>query len=225
MHQLEVLMLGMIGMFAGVAAAQQPAAAPAQQHVRGDVVALEGQTLTVKSRGGETVTLKLADDTRVAVVSKADLASLRSGAFIGTTAVPQGAGMLRAVEVHVFPEAMRGTGEGHRPWDLEPGSTMTNATVAEVDAAGGKAPPSTMTNATVAEVAKAGAGRKLVLKYSSGEKTVLMPPGTPVVMIEPGDRSRLVPGAHLFAIASRQPDGSLRAERINVGKDGVVPPM
>ncbi len=130
------------------------------------------------------------------------------------------------LEVHAFPESMRGVGEGHRPWDLQPGSTMTNATVAEVHAKGGKAhPQSTMTNATVADVAGVGAVRKLVLEYPGGEKKVVVPPGTPVVMKEPSDRSRLVPGAHLFAIVSRQPDGTLLAERVDVGKDGVVPPQ
>ena len=130
----------------------------------------------------------------------------------------QSDGTLRAVEVHVFPDSMRGTGEGHRPWDLQPGSTMTNATVAKVDETGGEAQSggtgSTMTNATVAKVDDSGGARKLSLKYKGGEKTVVVPPGTPVVRIEPGDRSKLVPGAHVFAIASRQPDGTLVAERL-----------
>jgi hypothetical protein len=140
--------------------------------------------------------------------------------------VPQQDGTLRALEVHVFPEAMRGTGEGHRPWDLRPGSTATNATVSSVDAPqGGGQPPSSMTNATVAEAGEGGGGRRLVLRYPQGEKTVVVPPGTPIVKLVPADRSRIVPGAHLFAVASRQPDGSLVAERVTVGKDGVVPPM
>jgi hypothetical protein len=215
-------------LLAGVAAAQQPAAPPAQQHVRGDVVSLEGDTLAVKSRSGEVMKLKLADNARVSLVGKADMASIGKGAFIGTTAVPQPDGTLRAVEVHVFPDSMRGTGEGHRPWDLGPGSTMTNATVAKVDESGAArsgGTGSTMTNATVANVDEKGGARKLSLQYKDGEKTVLVPPGTPVVQIEPGDRSKLVPGAHVFAIVSRQPDGTLVAERLNVGKDGLVPPM
>lgn len=213
----------------GVAAAQQPPAPAAQQHVRGDVVALRGDTLEVKSRSGEVMKLKLSDSAKVSMVGKADLGSIGDGAFIGTTAVQQSDGTLRAVEVHVFPDSMRGTGEGHRPWDLQPGSTMTNATVAKVDETGGEAQSggtgSTMTNATVAKVDDSGGARKLSLKYKGGEKTVVVPPGTPVVQIEPGDRSKLVPGAHVFAIASRQPDGTLVAERLNVGKDGLVPPM
>ena len=207
--------------------AQPPAAAPAQLHVRGDVVAVRADALDVRSRTGETLTLELAPNASVALVEKASLDSIGSGAFVGTTAVPEKDGTLRAVEVHVFPASMRGTGEGHRPWDLQPGSTMTNATVAQVE--GGRAEAggtgSTMTNATVAGVEKGGGGRKLLLRYSGGEKTILVPPGTPVVALEAADRSKLVPGAHVFAIATRRPDGKLVAQRLSVGKDGVVPPM
>ena len=207
-------------LLAGAATAQSPSSGkPAPEHVRGDIVSIDGNTVTVKSRSGETVKLQLADDVRVAVAEKGDLGDVRDGAFIGTTAVPQSDGTLRAIEVHVFPDSMRGTGEGHRPWDLRPGSTMTNATVSGVGATGGKS-PSTMTNATVAKVA----GRKLTLKYSGGEKSVLVPSDAKVVKLEPGDRSQLKPGVHLFAIASRQPDGTFRAERLTIGKD-VVPPM
>jgi len=197
----------------GAAAAQLSSSAP--ERVRGDVVAVSGNTITVKTREGQTMTLKLADDARVSLAAKGDLSDVRDGTFIGTTAVPQPDGNLRAIEVHVFPDSMRGTGEGHRPWDLQPGSTMTNATVS---AAGSS---STMTNATVSKMA----GRKLTLKYSGGEKTVVLPPDVKVVRIEPADKSRLSPGAHLFAVASRQPDGTLRADRVIVGKDGLVPPM
>ncbi len=224
MRRLVAVAISLLASFAGPALAQQPAPASRPEHVRGDVVALRGDTLEVKSRSGETVELKLAEGARVAVASRADLGSVTAGSFIGTTAVPQGSGALRAVEVHVFPESMRGVGEGHRPWDLQPGSTMTNATVSAVRPEGGRA-PSTMTNATVEGVAKAGAGRRLRLRYPGGEKTVFVPPGTPVVKLEPGDRSHLVAGAHVFAIATRQPGGGLVAERLTVGEGGVVPPM
>ncbi len=228
MNRLMAFMAWSAALLGGAAAAQQPTA-PAQQHVRGDIVALHGETLEVTSRSGEALKLKLADNVRVSLVGKADMGSIGDGAFIGTTAVPQSDGTLRAMEVHVFADSMRGTGEGHRPWDLQPGSTMTNATVTKVDESGGKAQSggtgSTMTNATVAKVDKSGGARKLSLKYKDGEKTVVVPAGTPVVKIEPADRSNLVPGAHVFAIVSRQPDGTLLAERLNVGKDGLVPPM
>ena len=217
-HRLTFIAASLL---AGAATAQMSASGkPAPEHVRGDIVAIDGNTVTVKSRSGETLKLQLADDVRVSVAEKAELADVRDGAFIGTTAVSQPDGTLRAIEVHVFPESMRGTGEGHRPWDLRPGSTMTNATVTGVGAAGGKS-PSTMTNATVAKVAD----RKLTLKYSDGEKSVVVPPDAKVVKLEPADRSQLKPGVHLFAIASRQADGTFRAERLTIGKDGVVPPM
>jgi hypothetical protein len=207
-------------LLASAATAQVSSGKPTQEHVRGDVVAVDANTIKVKSRTGETLTLKLADDARFSLAEKADLADIRDGTFIGTTAVPQSDGSLRAIEVHLFPESMRGTGEGYRPWDLKPGSTMTNARVAGVDSKGEKS-PSTMTNATVTKVA----GRKLTLKYAGGEKAVVVPPDTTVVKLEPSDRSRVAPGAHLFAVASREPDGTLRAERVIIGKNGLVPPM
>ncbi|HEY6911912.1 MAG TPA: hypothetical protein VI356_21220 [Myxococcales bacterium] len=191
------------------------------EHVRGQIVSVEGNTLTVKSKNGKTVKLSLADDAKVAVAEKGDMSDVKDGAFIGTTAVPGKNGTLRAIEVHVFPDSMRGTGEGHRPWDLRPGSTMTNATVSKSDESASGKSGSTMTNATVKKVA----GRTLSLKYKDGEKTVEVPANAKVVKLEPGDKSELKKGAHVFVIASRQSDGSLRAERMTVGKDGVVPPM
>jgi hypothetical protein len=211
-----------LALFATVATAQQPA--PQQEHVRGDIVAVSGNTLRVKTRGGQEVVLALAPDLSVAAVRKADLDTIGEGVFVGTTAVPESDGTLRAVEVHLFPESMRGTGEGFRPWDLQPRSTMTNATVARSEPQAGRNTRSTMTNATVAEVAKSAGGRKLQLKYAGGEKTVYVPANTPVVKLEPADRSSLRAGAHLFAIAARQPDGTLIAQRVSVGED-VVPPM
>jgi hypothetical protein len=228
-----------VGAAASQSEAQQPApaqkpaparpAAPGslpQERVRGDVVSLSGDTLEMKSRAGQDLKLKLAAVPTVVVSEKTDLDSIGEGAFIGTTAVPQKDGSLRAVEVHVFPDSMRGTGEGHRPWDLQPGSTMTNATVAKVQGGAGKARQrSTMTNATVAKVADAGGGRTIQLKYPGGEKSVVVPPGTPIVKLSPADVSLLTPGAHIFAVVARLPNGTLAAQRITVGKDGSVPPM
>jgi len=203
--------------FAALGQSAQP------EHVRGEIVKADGNTLTVKSHG-KTVKLDLADDVKVAVAEKGEMSDVKDGTFIGTTAVEQKDGTLRAIEVHVFPDSMKGTGEGHRPWDLKPGSTMTNATVSGMDSSsgssGGKS-QSTMTNATVSKMS----GRKLTLKYKDGEKTVVVPANAKVVKLEKGDRSELKKGAHLFAIASKGADGSLRAERITVGKNGVVPPM
>src|SRR3954469_4930139 len=157
---------------------QGSSAQPSPEHVRGEIVAFDGNTVTVKSHEGKSLKLKLADDVRVAVAVKGDMADVRDGAFIGTTAVPQSDGTLRAIEVHIFADSMRGTGEGHRPWDLRPGSTMTNATVSKVDSSAGKS-PSTMTNATVSKVA----GRTLTLKYKDGEKTVVIPSNATVVKL------------------------------------------
>ena len=195
------------------------------QRIRGEVVAVHGKDLGVKTSAGQMVTVRMADNVRVSARSAASPDALATGAFIGTTAVEQPDGTLKAVEVHVFPESMRGTGEGHRPMDTEPGSTMTNATVTNVTAAPKSAPRSTMTNATVANVAPGGSTRKLTLQYKGGEKTVVVGDGVPVVMVEAGDPSMLVPGAHIVVTAAKQLDGTLTTDRISVGKNGIVPPI
>jgi len=199
-------------------------AATQEEHVRGTVSGVQGDVVTVKDADGRARDLQLGEKTRVSTASRADLGAISKDAFVGTTAVEAKDGTLRAVEVHVFPEAMRGAGEGHRPWDLEPGSTMTNAKVSGMEAAKGGA-SSTMTNAKVSDVSGAQGGKKLTLTYAGGEKTVVVPPGTPVVRLEPADRSALAPGAHVFAAGARQPDGTVAVDRMVVGKDGVVPPM
>jgi hypothetical protein len=195
------------------------AGAQTTERIRGDVVAANGHKLEVKAEGGRIVTVTIADNVRVSARSAADRGAIVNGAFVGTTAVPQPDGTLRASEVHVFPESMRGTGEGHRPMDTGPGNTMTNATVAHVAATG-----NTMTNATVAGVAASGPGLRITLKYKDGEKVVVVDDNVPVVMIEAGDTSMLVPGAHVIVTAARLPDGTLTSDRITVGKNGLVPP-
>jgi len=199
------------------------AARSAEQKIAGDVVKVDGSTLQVKSTDGRVVPVQLTDNTRLSGRSPSDLTKVAQGAFVGTAAVPQPDGTLLAREVHIFPESMRGTGEGHRPMDAEPGSTMTNATVASVGAnkAGEK---STMTNATVAQVADAQGGRKMTLTYKGGEKTVIVPKNAPVVMVEPADRTALVPGAHVIAYGTAQADGALAAQRVSIGMKGIVPP-
>jgi hypothetical protein len=211
-----------LALFASVATAEQPAQQP--EHVRGDITAVSGNTLRVKTRGGQEVAVALAPDVKVAAVKKADLDAIAEGVFVGTTAVPQPDGSLRAVEVHLFAESMRGTGEGFRPWDLQPNSTMTNATVARSEPQAGPPSGGTMTSATVTGVGKTGGGRMLQLRYPGGEKTVNVPANTPVVKLEPSDRSALRAGDHLFAIAARRPDGTLVAQRVTVG-EAVAPPM
>ncbi|HJU21556.1 MAG TPA: hypothetical protein VJ891_03530 [Casimicrobiaceae bacterium] len=182
-----------------------PAFAQSSQRIRGDVVSIEGTKLTVKTRTGEMAKIDLAEDYRVSAVVRAGPEAIKEGAFIGTAAMPQSDGTERALEVLVLPESRRGSGEGHYPWDLKPGSMMTNATIAEVETIDGV--------------------RRMTLKYKDGEKTIVLPPDAPIVTFEPGSRDMLVPGAHVLVSASVKPDGSLSAAGVAVGKDGLVPPM
>ncbi len=222
MIRMDFRMLALAALLAVAGAVQGQ---PAVQRIPGDVVALDGATLKVKTGSGQVVSVRLAKDARISARSAADLARIAPGYFIGTTAVAQADGMLVASEVHIFPESMRGTGEGHRPMATVPGSTMTNATVTTVAAAKPAAPRSTMTNATVADVAATGGGRRLTLKYKDGEKVVVVGDGVPVVMVEPGDASLLVPGAHVLVTATKELDGSLVTDRVSVGRNGLVPPI
>ncbi len=187
-----------------IAAAQGTAPAPPVR-VRAEIVKLEGTVLHLKDRQGAAVSVKLADNFAVSSLSKADIGDIKPGTYVGTAAIPQSDGSLKAIEVLIFPDAMRGTGEGHRPWDLTPESTMTNATV----------------DSSVSQVN----GRTLTLKYKDGSKTIVVPPEAPIVAMGPGSADMLKPGSHVFIIANKQPDGSLAAARVTVGKDGLVPPM
>jgi len=187
----------------GSVLAQAPAPT---QRIRGDVIALDGLSLQVKSRSGETLAIKLADNYVVTAVVKIDVTAIKAGAFVGTATVPQPDGTLTSLEVLVFPESMRGSNEGHYPWDLKPGSMMTNATIVDVASSGQ-------------------GGRRMTLKYKDGEKSIVVPEDVPIVTFEPGEKSMLVPGAHVLLTATKQPDGSLTAARVAVGKNGLVPPM
>ncbi len=173
--------------------------------VRGQIEVVDGNIVQVKGRDGMTYRITLAENAGVNAVVPAKLEDIKPGSYVGTAAVPQGNGVQRAIEVLIFPEAMRGTGEGHFPWDLTPESTMTNATV----------------ESSVAAVD----GRMLTLKYKDGDKKVAVPPEAPIVTFEPGDRSLLKTGNHVFVTTTKAADGSLAASRISVGKDGFVPPM
>jgi hypothetical protein len=184
------------------AIAQQP---PTPSRVRGTIEAVDGDTLTVKSRSGEDVKLHMTGDMRVVGITKISLSDIKVGSFIGTTTVPDPDGTQKAVEVHVFPEDMRGTGEGSRPYDLRPNSTMTNATVATTVAGND--------------------GHTLMVKYKDGEKKVVVSPDTPVVTFVPGDKSDLKAGAKIIAFMKKLPDGSFETNRASVGRDGLTPPM
>ncbi|HXY89462.1 MAG TPA: DUF5666 domain-containing protein [Xanthobacteraceae bacterium] len=173
--------------------------------VRGTIDGIDGQTMRVTTREGTKLSIKIADNAAVAGVVQASMADIKAGSYVGVAGLPQADGSQRALEVLIFPEAMRGISEGFRPWDLQPNSTMTNATVAEL-------------------VTQAGSDT-LTLKYKDGEKVIAVPPGTPIVTYVPGDKSELKPGAKIFiAGAAKQPDGSLVAARIGVGR-GLTPPM
>src|SRR6516165_11349925 len=174
--------------------------------VRGTIDRVEGPIYVVKLRDGTESKISLAENGLVVAIVKASLADIKQGSFVGTTGMPQPDGSQKAIEVHIFPEAMRGTGEGHYPWDLQAQSTMTNANVAK----------------SVAGVD----GQTLTLKYKNGEKKIIVTPQTAVVTYNPGDKADLKPGAKIFiGAAKKQPDGTLQAARINYGKDGITPPM
>jgi hypothetical protein len=177
---------------------------PAPSRVRGTIAGVDGDVLSVKARSGEDVKLRMTGDMRIVGIIRISLADIKVGSFIGTTTVPGPDGNHNAVEVHVFPENMRGTGEGSRPYDLRPDSTMTNATVQTV--AGND-------------------GRTLMVKYKDGEKKVVVSPDTPVVTYVPADRSDLKAGAKVIAFMKKLPDGSLETNRVSVGRDGLTPPM
>jgi hypothetical protein len=174
--------------------------------VRGTIERVDGQNIVVKSRNGDEITVVLADNARIVALVKASLADIKAGSFVGITGMPQPDGSQRAVEVHVFPEAMRGTGEGHYAWDLQPQSTMTNGNVEQ----------------TVVGVD----GQTLTLSYKGGEKKIVVQPDTPIVSYVPADRSELKPGLKIFiGAAKKQADGTLLAPRVNFGRDGLTPPM
>ena len=178
---------------------------PTPSRVRGTIESVDGDVLSVKSRSGEDVKLHMTPDMRLVGISKISLSDIKVGSFIGTTTVPGPDGIPTAVEVHVFPEEMRGTGEGSRPYDLRPNSTMTNATVAE----------SVVGND----------GHTLLVKYKDGEKKVSVPSETPVVTYVPADQSDLKAGAKVIAFTKKLPDGSFETNRVSVGRDGLTPPM
>lgn len=187
--------------FAPVSAvAQQP------QRVRGTIESVDGAMLAVKSRDGAMLKVKLDDNAVVRTVVKKTLADVKQGLFVGITAMPQPDGTQKAVEIHIFPEALRGTGEGHQPWDLMPKSTMTNANIEN-------------------EV-KSSDGDVLVLKYKDGEKKFIVPADTEIVMFAPGSAADLKPGEKIFIFGAKKlPDGTLDARGVTVGRDGVNPPM
>lgn len=184
----------------GVLLAASAATAQTRVLVRGTISKIDGKTVTVATREGTTDTIRLADKWTVALVEPIAVSAIKPGSFVGIASLRN-----EALEVLVFPEAMRGAGEGHYPWDLKPQSMMTNA--------------------TVATVAQASDGQTLKLDYKGGTQTIHVKPGTPVVTFAPGQQSDARPGAKVFIGAMKAADGTLTASRLNVGKDGMMPPM
>jgi len=189
-----------------LAAATAASAQPAQGvRVRGTIETVDGQTLMLKASDGASLKLVLTGDARVVAVVKSSMADIKDGTFLGSAAMPQPDGSQKALEVHIFPEQMRGTGEGHRPYAPVANSTMTNGTAA---------------GATVASVD----GATMVVRYKDGEKKIVVPPGVPIVRYEIGGAADLKAGAHFTVLSAvKKPDGTFEANRINVGRDGVVP--
>ena len=199
---LVAVALGLCLLAVMPALAQQPQT----KRVRGSIESIDGAVMTVKTREGPTVPIRLADNVIVMAVSKLDISAIQPNSFVGVASLKQPDGTMKAIEVLVFPESARGSGEGHYPWDLQPESMMTNA--------------------TVGTISNAGAGRVLELTYKDGKQTISVPDGAPIVTFAPGDRALLAKGTHVFVGgAAVQPDGSLTAARVLAGKDGLIPPM
>jgi hypothetical protein len=174
--------------------------------IRGTIESVDGNTLGIKTREGADVKVKMTDNVAVFAVVKTQLSEIKEGSYIGVTAMPEPDGTQKAIAVHIFPENQRGAAEGFRPWDARANSTMTNA--------------------TVAQTVKGTDGQNITVKYKDGEKKVVVPPETPIVTFVASDKSEIKPGAKLIIFgAAKKDDGTLEANRVNVGRDGVTPPM
>jgi hypothetical protein len=186
--------------------ATPPASAQETVRLRGTIERIEGPAYIVKNRDGAEVKLTVTDNPLFVAIVKSTMADIKPGMFVGSTGMPQPDGTQKAIEVHIFPESMRGTGEGHYDWDLKPQTKMTNANVEQ----------------TVGGVD----GQVLSVKYKDGEKKLLVTPETAVVTYVAGDKADLKPGTKIFVgAAKKQADGTLQTPRITYGKDGLMPPM
>jgi len=194
----------LIALLAVPAAAQNPPEGTPTR-IRGTVEKLDGQTLTVKSREGQQLTIALAPNFTVSYLVKKTLGDVKAGDYVATTSMKGTDGKNHAVELRIFPEALRGTAEGQFAWDLMPDSLMTNATVSGVTGA-----PQ---------------GQTLKVNYKGNESEIVVGTDTPVFGYGSGDASLLKPGAAIFIVALKKPDGSLSAARVTAEKDGVKPPM
>src|ERR1700755_2960472 len=193
------LIMAMLGTAAW---AQQPPTV----RIRSTIESVDGANLMIKSREGADMKVRMTDNVAVFGVAKTELSDIKEGSYIGVTAMPEPDGTQKAVAVHIFPENQRGAAEGFRPWDAPANSTMTNA--------------------TVAHTVEGDDGQNILVKYKDGEKKVVVPPDTPIVTFVAGDKSELKPGAKIIIFgATKKDDGTLEANRVNVGRDGITPPM
>ena len=199
---LESTVSILIAMLLATAAAAQTAP---PTRLRGTIEAIDGKTATIATREGTKAEVKLADNWMVMLVSTVPASEIKQGSFVGIASIKGPDGMPTALEVLVFPEAARGSNEGHYPWDLQPESMMTNA--------------------TIAKMATASDGQTLTLEYKGGTQTIKVKPGIPIVTFAPGDRSDAKVGAKIFTGAAKGADGTLTVTRMLVGKDGLTPPM
>jgi hypothetical protein len=183
------------------ASAQTP---PPPSRTRATIESATDTSLSVKTRTGQAVTIALTPTTRYVAVSHGEISAIQPNSYIGTAAAPQPDGSLKAIEVTVFPESMRGSGDGSYAWDLPNANTMTNGVVGKLDTAH---------------------GRTLTVDYKGGEKQIVVPDDVPVVTLAPGDHSLLKPGVHVVVATAKAADGSLTANAVLAGQDGVVPPM
>jgi len=209
-RRMILAMTACLALPSGLAMAQAPAGTQPVR-LRGVLDSIGPATLEMTTRDGAKVTARLPENLRVSQMMAAKLSDIQADSYVGSAAVPQPDGTLRALQVTIFPPAARGAGEGHRPWDLGGSSTMTNGTVAS------------MTTGTVGSV---GTGQDVVLavRYAGGEQRILVPEDVPVVTFGPGERAMLVPGAQVIVSGSRAADGAITAASVTVGKDGLVPP-
>jgi hypothetical protein len=205
-HAPRFVIAGLVGAFAALSTSSAFAQNAEVVRVRGEVVSFDGaSTLVVKSRQGTDVTVHLGDPLRLVGVVKASVSDIKPGVFIGTTTVQKDGSISHSLEIHIFPESLRGTGEGDRPWDLVPGSSMTNGTAGNaVDSVDGKT---------------------ITVSYQGGSRRVVIQPDTAIVTYVPIDKGDVKPGVRVFAITQKGADGMLIASALSVGKNGVTPPM
>ncbi len=197
---MKNLLLFVLALYCSGAAAQDTTIV----RLRGEVQSYDAPKLVLKERSGKVLEMTLPEGLPIAEVIPTDITAIQPGSFIGTAAMPRPDGQLQSLEVVVFPEAARGSGEGHYPWDLKPDSTMTNA--------------------TVADLVRSPQGRTLTLRYKDGEKKVIVPDGIPVVTFRPGSPSLIVPGARVFIVAEKT-DDLYEPRRFLIGRNGFLPPM